>query len=76
LARALETTGAYHQEMLERTAEGENPKNIANEKAKWVQSIADRMPFNIMVFLCQLLIKQSQKVDGNGNGELRFDLTD
>ena len=73
LARALETTGAYHQEMLDRTTEGENPKEIALEKAKWVQSIADRMPFNIMTFLCQLLIKQSQ--NANGNGGLSFNLT-
>jgi glyoxylase-like metal-dependent hydrolase (beta-lactamase superfamily II) len=74
LADALASTGAYHQEMLDRTARGESPKEIAMEKAKWVQAIADRMPFNIMVFLCQLLIKQSQKVDGNG--ELRFRLPD
>lgn len=74
LGSALETTGAYHQEMLERTADGENPKDIALEKAKWVESIADRMPFNIMTFLCQLLIKQSQKA--NGNGGLSFDLTE
>jgi 2-aminobenzoylacetyl-CoA thioesterase len=72
LANALASTGAYHQEMIDRTAEGENPKQIAMEKAKWVQAIADRMPFNIMVFLCQLLIKQSQQV--NGSGELRFTL--
>lgn len=73
LGRALDTTGAYHQEMLDRTAGGEDPKAIAMEKAKWVESIADRMPFNIMVFLCQLLIKQSRKEAENGG--LRFDLT-
>ena len=74
LGRALDTTGAYHQEMLDRTANGENPKDIAMEKAKWVEAIADRMPFNVMVFLCQVLIKQSKKV--NGNGALTFELTE
>jgi glyoxylase-like metal-dependent hydrolase (beta-lactamase superfamily II) len=72
LASALAATGAYHQEMLDRTAGGESPKEIAMEKAKWVQVIADRMPFNIMVFLCQLLIKQSQQA--HENSDLRFAL--
>lgn len=70
--RALETTGAYHREMLDRTAKGENPKEIAMEKAKWVESIADRMPFGVMVFLCQMLIKQSQKA--NEAGALNFEI--
>ncbi len=69
-ARALRATGEYHKEMLERTAGGENLEEIALEKAKWVESIADHMPFNIMTVLCQLLIKLSQKE--NGNGDLNF----
>ena len=72
LARALESTGAYHREMIDRTQAGENPKDIAMEKAQWVQSIADHMPFNVMPFLCRHLISMSQKE--NGNGDLDFNL--
>lgn len=72
LAKALQATGDYHQEMFTRSADGESPKEIAVEKAKWVQTIADRMPFGVMVYLCQVLIKQSQMA--NEKEELRFDL--
>jgi glyoxylase-like metal-dependent hydrolase (beta-lactamase superfamily II) len=69
---ALTSTEAYHREMIERIAGGERLEDIALEKAKWVQSIADHMPFGIMTVLCQLLIKQSHKK--NGNGDLHFKL--
>jgi 2-aminobenzoylacetyl-CoA thioesterase len=59
--KALQTTGAYHREMLERLDKGEALEDIALGKAKWVQSIADHMPFSIMTVLCQLLITLSQK---------------
>lgn len=62
--KALDSTAAYHKEMIARTAKGEAAEDIAMEKAKWVQSIADHMPFNVMTVLCQLLIKQSLKEDG------------
>lgn len=64
--KALSSTGTYHHEMLERIKNNEVAEDIALEKAKWVQSIADHMPFNIMTVLCQLLIKQSLKQSDNG----------
>ncbi len=70
--RALKTTKDYHKEMLARIGKGENPKNIAAEKAQWVLKIADHMPFSVMPVLCQELIKQSQKADGGV--ELNFDI--
>jgi glyoxylase-like metal-dependent hydrolase (beta-lactamase superfamily II) len=59
LANALCSTGDYHHEMIERVVKGESVEEIAKEKAKWVYSIADHMPFMIMTFLCQVLINQS-----------------
>jgi glyoxylase-like metal-dependent hydrolase (beta-lactamase superfamily II) len=70
--RALKAAGAYHQEMLEHIEKGADPEAIALEKAKWVHSIADHMPFNIMPVLCRLMIKLSQKEIGNGG--LNFQL--
>jgi glyoxylase-like metal-dependent hydrolase (beta-lactamase superfamily II) len=68
--KALDSTAAYHKEMIARTEKGEAVEDIAMEKAKWVQSIADHMPFNVMTILCQLLIKQSLKE--NGSCDLNF----
>lgn len=68
--KALKSTGMYHHEMLERLEKGEALEDIALEKAKWVQSIADHMPFSLMTVLCQLLITLSQKE----NGALNFQL--
>ncbi len=72
LAKALKTTGEYHQEMINRLAGGESLEAIAQEKAEWVLPIADHMPFEIMPVLCQVLIKQSRKAEKNGG--LNFEL--
>jgi glyoxylase-like metal-dependent hydrolase (beta-lactamase superfamily II) len=72
LGKALKTTGDYHREMIQRTANGETPEAIAREKAAWVQRIADHMPYFVMPILCEVLIKQSQKA--NGNPDLHFEV--
>ncbi|MBN2575956.1 MAG: MBL fold metallo-hydrolase [Deltaproteobacteria bacterium] len=61
LAKALDQTRDYHQEMLRRTSSGEDVGKIAQEKAKWVQPNAEFMPYRLTEMCCQLLIKQSQK---------------
>lgn len=60
LQKALSVTEAYHREMLDRTAKGEDPKGIAREKGDWVRTISDHMPDKVMVPMCGLLIKVSQ----------------
>jgi glyoxylase-like metal-dependent hydrolase (beta-lactamase superfamily II) len=62
--KALKATEAYHKELLKRLAEGEDPKQIALEKAQWVNTITDIQPFNIMNNLTKLLIKISRTEDG------------
>ena len=37
-------TQAYHLEMLVRVSNGDDPDDIAKEKAQWVLSISDHMP--------------------------------
>lgn len=60
LERALEATEAYHREMLERLGRGEDVKEIAMEKARWVNTLTTDHPFGIMYTLSRALIKRSQ----------------
>jgi glyoxylase-like metal-dependent hydrolase (beta-lactamase superfamily II) len=60
LQKALSVTEAYHREMLDRTAKGEDPKDIAREKGDWIRIIADHMPYKVMIPMCELLIRLSQ----------------
>jgi hypothetical protein len=55
----MKLTKAYHIEMLERINKGENPEAVAMEKAKWVSSITDIQPFEVMAAMTKLLIKRS-----------------
>jgi glyoxylase-like metal-dependent hydrolase (beta-lactamase superfamily II) len=73
LQKALSVTEAYHREMLDRTAKGEDPKVIAKEKGDWVRSIADHMPYNVMAPMCGFLIKLSQAAEAE-NPDLSFKL--
>jgi 2-aminobenzoylacetyl-CoA thioesterase len=61
LARALDQTRAYHQEMLRRTDSGEDAGKVAQEKAKWVEPNTEFMPYQLTEQCCHLLIKQSRK---------------
>jgi glyoxylase-like metal-dependent hydrolase (beta-lactamase superfamily II) len=64
LQRALKATESYHREMLTRLANGEDADQIALDKAKWVSTITDAHPFEIMYSLSQVLIKRSQSEAG------------
>lgn len=58
--KALSVTEAYHLEILARISNGDDPDDIAKEKAKWVLSIADHMPYKVMEPMCRLLINLSE----------------
>ena len=70
LQKAMQATEQYHNELLERLAKGENPEEIAMEKARFVDSLTDIRPFKIMYDLSKVLIKNSTQ-DGKGD---HFDL--
>jgi glyoxylase-like metal-dependent hydrolase (beta-lactamase superfamily II) len=60
-SRALEATAIYHTEMLERTAGGEDPVEIAMEKADWVNTLTDIQTLQVMQQLAKVLISRSQR---------------
>jgi glyoxylase-like metal-dependent hydrolase (beta-lactamase superfamily II) len=68
LAKALRIAGDYHQEMLDRTGNGEEPESIIEEKSAWVKDIANQMPLKIILQLTGLLIKLSQKAGPKPEG--------
>ena len=61
LEKALMATERYHTEIMERIGAGEDVKEIAKEKAEWVDSLTDIQPFEMMLNLSKLLIKCSQR---------------
>jgi glyoxylase-like metal-dependent hydrolase (beta-lactamase superfamily II) len=58
--KAIRATETYHFELLERLGNGSDPNNVALEKAKWVNTITDDFPFEIMYSLSKLMLKRSQ----------------
>lgn len=62
LKKALNATRIYHEEMLERMKNGEELESIAKEKAQWVHTLHDYMPYDVTEQMCGLLIKRSLKI--------------
>ena len=59
--KALKATEAYHQELVNRLANGEDRKAISSEKKDFVISLGPLAYSNVIEFLCNLLTKNSQK---------------
>ncbi len=64
LQRAIGAAESYHLEMLERLGSGESPEKIAQEKARWVNTLTDDHPFEIMYSMARILLKRSQSEAG------------
>jgi hypothetical protein len=64
LAKGLKATQAYHEEMLNRLDKGESNEEICKDKADWIVSIGALAYYNVLLFLCDLMIKNSQKDRG------------
>jgi glyoxylase-like metal-dependent hydrolase (beta-lactamase superfamily II) len=60
-AKALKATEIYHKEMIDRLDKGESNEEICRDKADWIVSIGALASYNVLLFLCDLLIKSSQK---------------
>ena len=67
LKKAMQATESYHKEMLSRLEAGENPEEIVMAKARWVNTLTDEHPFEIMYTLSKVLIKRSRAAASNGN---------
>lgn len=74
LVRALKVTGEYHQEMLQRTGNGETRWEIAEEKGLWVNRIADQMPLGVAEQLSGLMADISRKTGPKTDGLFRLQL--
>jgi len=61
LTKALKATEKYHNEMLDRTDRGESAEDICKDKADWIVSIGALASYDILLFLCNLMIKNSLK---------------
>lgn len=61
LEKALKATQAYHQEILGRLDAGDDPKQICADKADWIVHIGALATYNILTFLCKIMLKNSEK---------------
>ena len=67
MQKALKATEAYHQELVDRLANGEDRKAINSEKRDFVISLGPLAYSNVIEFLCNLLTKNSQKESEKGS---------
>jgi glyoxylase-like metal-dependent hydrolase (beta-lactamase superfamily II) len=71
--KAMRATEAYHQELLERLANGEDRKAISSEKRDFVISLGPLAYPNVIEFLCNLLTKNSQKESEKGSLDFQIE---
>jgi glyoxylase-like metal-dependent hydrolase (beta-lactamase superfamily II) len=73
MRKAMRATEAYHQELVERLANGEDRKAINSEKRDFVISLGPLAYSNVIEFLCNLLTKNSQKENEKGSLDFQTD---
>ncbi len=67
LQKAIKSTEAYHSEMLKRLGNGEDPKKVSLETARWVYTFTNLQPFEVIHGLTRLMMKRSQSAVGKEN---------
>ncbi len=60
--KALKATESYHTGMLKRVGNGEDPKKVALETARWVYTFTNMQPFETIHGLSRLMMNRSQAV--------------
>lgn len=65
--KAMRTAESYHNEMISRLTKGEDPADIAIDKAQWVNSLTDIQTFEVMRRLAKVLISRSHAEAGKEN---------
>ena len=65
--KAMKTAEHYHYEMIARLEKGEDPADIAIDKANWVNSLTDIQTFEVMRRLAKVLISRSHSEAGKEN---------
>lgn len=61
LEKAMKATKAFHDEFITRVANGESIPDIALSKGLYVASITNLQPVQVMIDMCGLMAKRSQK---------------
>ena len=61
LEKAMKATEAFHNEFITRAANGESIPDIALSKGIYVAGIANLQPVQVMIDMCGLMAKRSQK---------------
>ncbi|MBN1367978.1 MAG: MBL fold metallo-hydrolase [Dehalococcoidales bacterium] len=67
LRSALKATEDYYQEIRNRLDNGESTDEMAKEKAKWVYTLTDYFPIELMYDLAKVLISRSRAIEYNGD---------
>jgi 2-aminobenzoylacetyl-CoA thioesterase len=62
--KALKATETYHLEILDKIDKGEDDDKISSEKADWIISIGALATYNVLIFLCKMLINNSRNERG------------
>jgi glyoxylase-like metal-dependent hydrolase (beta-lactamase superfamily II) len=62
LQRVMKATEAYHRELLDRVAKGEDPEEVILKKAKWVYTFTNLQPFKLIHIMTGVTLKRSQAV--------------
>ena len=65
--KAIKATESYHNGMLKRRGNGEDPAKVALEMAKWVYTFTNMQPFATIHGLSKLMMKRSQSVADKTN---------
>lgn len=61
LEKAMKATQAFHDEFIARASNGESISDIALSKGLYVASITNLQPVQVMIDMCGLMAKRSQK---------------
>ena len=63
--KAMQATEAFHNGMLKRVANGEDPKKVTLETAKWVYTFTNMQPFEVIFGLTRLMFRRSRRQPAN-----------
>lgn len=61
LQKAMRTTEEYHNEIMDKIEKGEPEDKMCSDKADWICSIGALATYDVLTFLCKLLISASHK---------------
>ncbi len=65
--KAMRSTEAFHNKMLEKVKNGDTFENVALETAKWVYTFTNLQPFQVIHTLCKVMLKRSQGMAEQAN---------